>query len=68
MLEDSLETFLRTKGYSVPDFFEVLHAHPVDGEAIAAVLNAASSFDNFIDLLVDARAGTWAGAACITYS
>ena len=67
MLERKLETFIEKRGSSVDDFYDAVAANrgsgAYTGQSFAAVINGAMSFQNFAELMVDAKNGefTWVG-------
>lgn len=68
LVDAQLEVFLSSRGATAAAFRAAVSADELGGEAAAAFLVAAASFDTFADLLADAQRGAWAGAGCVTYA
>ena len=68
LIDEQLAAFLSRRGCSTADFLDVADADPLGAETLGEMVTAAASFETFVDLLVDAQEGRWAGAGCVTYA
>ena len=68
LIDRQLAAFLSRRGCSTADFLDVADADPLGAETLGEMVTAAASFETFVDLLVDAQEGRWAGAGCVTYA